>query len=48
MNLLQDDLNREFNRIKKMLESGQPLSDEDLKIILLAELNEEDLHESKQ
>ncbi len=48
MNLLQDDLHKEFNRIKTMLESGQPLTDEDLKIILLAELNEEDLHESKQ
>ncbi|TDP53869.1 hypothetical protein C8D79_1147 [Bacteriovorax stolpii] len=48
MNLLQDDLHREFNRIKLMLENGQPLTDEDLKIILLAELNEEDLHESKQ
>lgn len=48
MNLLQDDLHKEFNRIKSALENGQPLTDEDLKIILLAELNEEDLHESKQ
>lgn len=48
MNLLQDDLTKEFNRIKEMLGNGQPLTEEDIKIILLGELNEEDLHESKQ
>lgn len=47
MNLFQDDINKEFDRIKNSLASGQPLSMEDLKIILLAELNEEDSHESK-
>ena len=48
MNIFQDDIKKEFDRIKKSMESGQPLTIEDLKIILLAELNEEDLHESKQ
>ena len=47
MNIFQDDINKEFLRIKSTLDSGKPLSLEDLKIILLAELNEEDLHESK-
>lgn len=47
MNIFQDDINKEFERIKSTLESGNPLSLEDLKIILLAELNGEDLHESK-
>lgn len=48
MNIFQDDVNKEYERIKKSLYDGQPLTLEDLKIILLAELNEEDLHESKQ
>lgn len=48
MNLFQDDINREFDRIKKTLSEGNPLTLEDLKILLLSELNEEDLHESKQ
>lgn len=48
MNIFQDDVKKEYERIKKSLESGQPLSTEDLKIILLAQLNEEDLHESNQ
>ena len=47
MNIFQDDINKEFERIKKTLDNGKPLSLEDLKIILLAELNEEDLHENK-
>ena len=47
MNIFQDDINKEFIRIKNTLESGNPLTLEDLKILLLAELNEEDLHESK-
>lgn len=47
MNLFQDDINKEFERIKNLLTNGQPLTMEDLKIILLAELNEEDSHESK-
>ena len=48
MNIFQDDVNKEYERIKKSLTEGQPLTLDDLKIILLAELNEEDLHESKQ
>lgn len=48
MNLFQDDIVKEFERIRKSLENGQSLSPEDLKIILLAQLSEEDLHESKQ
>ena len=47
MNIFQDDINKEFIRIKNTLENGNPLTLEDLKILLLAELNEEDLHESK-
>jgi hypothetical protein len=48
MNIFQDDIIKEFDRIKKMLSEGNPLTEKDLKILLLAELNEEDLHESKQ
>lgn len=48
MNIFQDDVNKEFNKIKKSQADGHPLTVEDLKILLLAELNEEDLHESKQ
>ena len=47
MNIFQDEINKEFERIKSTLDDGKPLSLQDLKIILLAELNEEDLHESK-
>ncbi|MBC7429704.1 MAG: hypothetical protein H7336_13895 [Bacteriovorax sp.] len=48
MNIFQEDITKEFDRIKKTLSEGNPLTLEDLKIILLAELNEEDFHESKQ
>jgi hypothetical protein len=48
MNTFKDDIIKEFDRIKKAIENGHPLTVEDLKIILLNELNEEDLHESKQ
>ena len=48
MNTFKDEIIKEFGRIKKALESGQALTGEDLKLILLNELNEEDLHESKQ
>lgn len=48
MNAFKEDIIKEFDRIKKSLESNQPLSVEDLKIVLLKELIEEDLHESKQ
>lgn len=47
MNMFKEDMNKEFERIKTSLENGQPLTYDDLKIILLGELNEEDLHESK-
>lgn len=47
MDILKDDLNREFTRIKEKLEKGTSLNDDDLKIILLSTLHEEDLHESK-
>jgi hypothetical protein len=47
MNMFKDDINKEFERIKTSMENGQPLTYEDLKIILLNELNEEDLHEGK-
>lgn len=47
MNILKNDLDREFLRIKEKLENGSALSEEDLKVILLSTLHEEDLHESK-
>lgn len=48
MDILKDDLNREFLRIKDKLEKATTLTEEDLKIILLNTLHEEDLHESNQ
>jgi uncharacterized coiled-coil DUF342 family protein len=48
MDMLKEELNQEFSRIKEKLEKGSTLSEEDLKIILLSMLSEEDLHESKQ
>ncbi len=45
MNSINDDLNKEFDRIKKILDSGGSLNPDDLKIILLAQLAEEDQHE---
>jgi hypothetical protein len=47
MNMFKDDMDKEFSRIKTSMENGQPLTYDDLKLILLSELNEEDLHESK-
>jgi hypothetical protein len=47
MNILKDDLDREFSRIKEKLDTGTALNEDDLKIILLSTLHEEDLHESK-
>lgn len=47
MNMLKDDLDREFLRIKDKLDNGATLSEDDLKVILLSSLHEEDLHESK-
>jgi hypothetical protein len=48
MNIFQDEINKEIERIKKIPTEGGPLSLEDIKLILLAELNMEDFHESKQ
>jgi hypothetical protein len=48
MNLFQDDITKEYERIKQLMANGSPITLEDQKIILLATLNEEDLHESKQ
>lgn len=48
MDILKDELSREFLRIKDKLEKGTALNEEDLKVILLSTLHEEDLHESKQ
>ncbi len=48
MSKLTEDLNNELIRLKDKIDQGQSLSIEDLKVILLRELNEEDLHESKQ
>ncbi len=48
MDMLKEDLNREFARIKDKIEKAIALTEEDLKIILLSKLSEEDLHESKQ
>lgn len=47
MDILKDDLNSEFLRIKDKLDKGVELNEEDLKVILLSTLHEEDLHESK-
>ena len=47
MDILKEDINREFNRIKEKIDKTTALDEEDLKIILLSMLNEEDLHESK-
>ncbi|MGZ3787436.1 MAG: hypothetical protein ACXVLQ_02870 [Bacteriovorax sp.] len=48
MDKFNDDINREFLRIKEKIENGSSLNEEDLKVILLSVLNEEDVHESKQ
>jgi len=48
MSKLNAEINAELSRLKIKIEQGQPLDIEDLKIILLRELSEEDLHESKQ
>lgn len=45
MNLFQDEMKKEFDRIKKDLESNKPMAIEDLKIIFLAEVLGEDDHE---
>lgn len=48
MSKLNADLNSELSRLKAKIDQGQQLDVEDLKIILLRELCEEDLNESKQ
>lgn len=48
MSKIVEEVNNELGKIKTKIEQGQPLSQEDLKTILLRELNEEDLHESRQ
>ncbi len=45
MNSINDDLKKEFDRIKKILDNGELLNLEDLKVILIAQLAEEELHE---
>jgi hypothetical protein len=47
MDILKDDFNREFLRIKDKLEKNMSLNEDDLKIILLNSLHEEDCHEDK-
>lgn len=48
MNIFKDDLGQEFARLKEKLDTGEPLSEHDLKIILLSVLREEDTNENKQ
>lgn len=45
MNLFQDEMKNEFERIKKDIESNKPLVIDDLKIIFLAEVLGEEDHE---
>jgi hypothetical protein len=47
MDLLQDDLSKEFDRIRTKIEASSLLSEEDLKIILISMLKEEEQSENK-
>lgn len=47
MDLLKDDLNKEFDRIRNKIESSDLLSEDDLKIILINLLKEEEQVENK-
>jgi hypothetical protein len=47
MDLLKDDLNKEFDRIRTKIETSSLLSEEDLKIILINMLKEEEQSENK-
>jgi hypothetical protein len=47
MNLYKEEIELELSNIKKKIESSIPLTDEDLKIILLSKLSEEDFHEKR-
>jgi len=46
MDLLKEELVRETGKIKQKLDTGNELSPEDLKILLLNLLQEEDLNEN--
>lgn len=48
MNTLNEDLNKEFERIKKLISNGDSLKIDDLKTLLLAQLAEEDANERHQ
>ncbi len=48
MNHFQEELNKEFDRIRALLEKGETLSKEDMKIILIAKLSEEEMNERNQ
>lgn len=48
MSHFQEELNKEFERIKILLEKGEALSSEDMKIILIAKLSEEEMNERNQ
>lgn len=48
MKHFQDELNSEFDRIRTLLEKGESLTKEDMKIILIAKLSEEEVHENNQ
>ena len=45
MNTINEELTSEFDRLKKRLEQGEQLCLEDFKIILLAQLAEENQNE---
>jgi hypothetical protein len=48
MNSINEDLNKEFERIKRLITNGESLKLDDLKILLLAQLAEEDSNEQRQ
>ena len=48
MSKINEEINNELLKAKAKIEQARPLNTEDLKVILLRELSEEDLHESKQ
>lgn len=48
MNHFQEELNKEFERIRTLLEKGETLTSEDMKIILIAKLSEEEMNERHQ
>lgn len=48
MDIFKDEMTPEIEKLQKKLQSGNLLTEEDMKLILLGLLNEEDSHESKQ